>query len=332
MKRLPIRLRSGGFTLVEAIITIAIIGIIGGIVAVFIRAPILSYRDTVDRAELSDQADLALRRMARDIRLALPNSVRIAATTDDQGEHPGAHLELLLTRSGARYLSADDGVAVDKTLSFDDAAKRDFLALAPPRTFDDVRVGDFVVVYNLGPGLAPADAYALEDTGEINGNVGRAGNKDACPSGAPVTAAGNIARICLLNAAATDADLNAPVRGITLARNPFALQQPTTMASPLQRFQVVSGPVSFYCAKNTDGRWALWRAWDYPIAATQAVPAGGKRALVATGLDSCDNIFAYGSAASQRTGLVRIALSLRGRTENPPVIRLVHQVHVDNTP
>ncbi|CAH0290120.1 hypothetical protein SRABI118_04046 [Massilia sp. Bi118] len=313
--------------------TIAIIGIIGGIVAVFIRAPILSYRDTVDRAELTDQADLALRRMARDIRLALPNSVRVRETTDDQGVHAGAHLELLLTRSGARYLTPSDGVALAKTLSFEDAGKRDFLALAPPRTFDEVRVGDFVVVYNLGPDLAPADAYSLEATGEIAGNAGKPGNTAGCPATSPVTAAGNIARICALTPPSTvnDAELGAPVRTITLAGNPFALQ-PMAMASPLQRFQVISGAVSFYCAKGTDGRWVLWRAWDYPITAMQAVPAGGKRAMVASGLDTCDDIFAYGSAASQRTGLVRIALALRGRNENPPVIRLVHQVHVDNTP
>jgi MSHA biogenesis protein MshO len=127
-----------------------------------------------------------------------------------------------------------------------------------------------------------------------------------------------------------------PVRYVTLAGNPFALQK-TPLQSPLQRFQVISGPVSFYCAANTDGRLALWRAWDYPISKDPVeVPASAKRALVATGLTSCDGIFSYGAAASQRTGLVRIALGLRGRAVNPgddpAAIRLVHQVHVDNTP
>ncbi len=174
-----------------------------------------------------------------------------------------------------------------------------------------------MVVYNLGPGLAPADAYSLSATSGTGGNIARISALNPAPGASPATV--------------NDTDLNAPVRTVTLAGNPFA-QQAVAMASPLQRFQVVSGPVGFYCAKNTDGRLALWRAWDYPITAAQALPAGGKRALVATGLSTCDNIFDYSSAAAQRTGLVRIALSLLGRTDKPATIRLVHQVHVDNTP
>lgn len=315
--------RAGGFTLIEAVMTIAIIGIVAGMVAVFMRIPILGYRETVDRAELTDQADLALRRMARDIRLALPNSVRV----NDAGDH----LEFLQTRSGARYLALDDGVATSPVLSFEDAASRTFTALLPPNSFASVRVGDFVVVYNLGPGMAPADAYDLAGTGDTAGNIGGANNKAGCPAVSASNGGGNIARICALGAVQTDGTLNMDVRTISLAGNPFALQQ-TALPSPVQRFQVVSGPVSFYCAAGPDGRLALWRAWDYPIALAQAVPSGGKRAVLAGGLASCNGLFGYGSAASQRTGLVRIALSLQGRTTSGAAIRLVHQVHVDNTP
>ena len=119
---------------------------------------------------------------------------------------------------------------------------------------------------------------------------------------------------------------------ITLSANPFAWQA-TPLQSPLQRFQVVSGPVSFFCTTNSSGRADLWRAWNYPIVKDQALPpASASRALVATNLKNCSDIFSYGTAASQRTGLVRIALELRGRNDSPATIRLVHQVHVDNTP
>jgi MSHA biogenesis protein MshO len=320
--------RTRGFTLMEAIVTIVIIGIVAGMVAVFIRAPILSYRDTVDRAELTDQADLALRRMARDIRLALPNSVRVNAN--------GSALELLPTRSGARYLSAEDGVAPALVLSFDDRNATSFAALAPPATFSQVRAGDYAVVYNLGEGFAPANAYDYAKTFDPAGS-----EPPVCPTkgGAVANAAGNIACITAATDPATDRESfgtdnpKVPVSRLTIAGNPFA-RQDTAMTSPEQRFQVVSGPVSFYCEAQADGTLALWRAWGYPISVGQPVPpVGGQRAMVASRLTGCDGLFTYqSSAALQRTGLVVIALELRSRTAGAGAVRLVHQVHVDNTP
>ena len=306
------RRRTRGFTLVEAVLVIVIIGVLAGIVAVFIRAPILGYRDTVDRAEITDQADLALRRMARDIRLALPNSVRVSPNRDA--------LEFLQTRSGGRYLSPDDSVDAALTLSFDDPAQLQFTAIAPLGSFAQVRAGDYVVVYNLGPGFEPADAYNVN---VADANVQR-----------------NIARIRARADVSVElpgqvANTTTPGVRIDLTSNPFAAQT-TAMSSPLQRFQVVSGPVSFYCLARADGTLDLWRHWGYDIAAAQSlppkVPAGGTRALMASRLTRCDRIFNYSTAASQRTGLVGIDLALRGRNDNTPAIRLVHQVHVDNTP
>jgi MSHA biogenesis protein MshO len=291
-----------GFTLIEAVVVIVVLGVLATVVAVFIRAPIQGYADAVGRAEVTDQTDLALRRMARDIRLALPNSVRVSA------DH--AAVEFLQTKTGARYLSAEDGVDGAPFLNFQDPTK-DFVAL---RDVDGLKsqaaVGDFVVVYNLGPGMAPADAYQY-------------GQPDS-----------NIARITALGQQAVPAidPANPPVLPvITLERNPFATQS-VPMPSPTQRFQVVGGPVSFYCATQPDGSLALWRAWGYAIAANQAVPpSGGQKALLATRLARCD-IFEYSTAATQRSGLVILNLELKARSASDPTIRLVHQVHVDNTP
>ena len=54
-----------GFTLIEAIMVIVITGILAGMVAVFIRAPIDAYVDSARRADLTDVADTAVRRVAR---------------------------------------------------------------------------------------------------------------------------------------------------------------------------------------------------------------------------------------------------------------------------
>src|SRR5437588_10694356 len=67
-----------GVTLIELIIVIAITAVIAGGVAVFISRPFESYVDSARRAELIDIADTPLRRMTRDPRTALPNSIRIA--------------------------------------------------------------------------------------------------------------------------------------------------------------------------------------------------------------------------------------------------------------
>jgi len=309
-----LRARARGFTLIEVIVSIVVLGILSAIVAVFIRAPILGYRDTVDRAEITDQADLALRRIARDLRLALPNSVRIAS--DSAGN---TVMEFLQTKTGGRYLSIDDdGVDQTRILNFEDPTDKDFTAIASLGSFAQVAVGDYLVVYNLGPGLDPANAYVVQTS--------------SCTAGSATAAnqAGNIAKISKI--VTPSASGLADAVDITLAVNPFACQA-TPMPSPNYRFQVVSGAISFYCTARSDGTWDLWRAWGYGIVNPQALPpSGAQTALIASRLTRCDNLFSYSTAASQRTGLVGIDIALHGRNDNTAAIRLAHQVHVDNTP
>ena len=74
----PLRLmRQAGVTLIELAVTIALVGILAALMVQFIY-PVFSYIDTSRRAALSDSADTALRRIGRDVRLALPNSTRVA--------------------------------------------------------------------------------------------------------------------------------------------------------------------------------------------------------------------------------------------------------------
>jgi len=95
-----------GFTFVEMIVVIVITGIVGGMVAMFIRAPVQGYVDSARRAELTDIADTAMRRMARDVRTAVPNSMRTLGC----GGIPC--VEFLPTKDGGRYRADQTGGGV----------------------------------------------------------------------------------------------------------------------------------------------------------------------------------------------------------------------------
>jgi MSHA biogenesis protein MshO len=141
------RERQQGFTLIEAVIVIVLTGILSGVVAVYVRGPIKAYFDAVRRADLTDTADGALRRMSRDIQASLPNSLRVS----------GNFVEFLPVKSAGRYRADYDyssGAPAGDILDFTSGSDTSFDVLGPPVT---VASGDSIVIYNLGqPG---ADAW-----------------------------------------------------------------------------------------------------------------------------------------------------------------------------
>ena len=72
-----------GFTLIKLIMVIALAGVVAVMVGTVMSRPLQSFADHSGRAELTDLAAIALNRMARDIRLAVPNSV-VAAEAGDE--------------------------------------------------------------------------------------------------------------------------------------------------------------------------------------------------------------------------------------------------------
>lgn len=292
--------RSRGVTLIELAVVIALTSILAAMISVFVQ-PVRSYIDSSRRAALADVADNALRRVGRDVRLALPNSTRV--TTTGAGPSTIYYLEFMLVRTGGRYRADTDAAAIntcptgaaatpaEDVLSFS-GADTCFKTIGSIPNIAQVTTSDYVVVYNLQPGTPNANAYQFAGTG---------GNK---------------------------AQVSAAVAGvgqdrITFASNAFAFE------SPGNRFFIIEGPVSYVCDPVAG---TLTRYSGYAITAAQPT-AFGTGALLASGVSGCR--FAYDSSVTaQGAGLVTMELQLRmldsrGDAEN---VNLYHAVHVNNVP
>jgi MSHA biogenesis protein MshO len=149
------RSRALGVTLLEMIMVIVITGIIGAAIALFIRAPVQSYVDATRRAELTDIADTALRRITRDLRTALPNSVRVDAT--------GRYIEYLQTSGGGRYRSEVTGTATGNALDFTVLDSQfDVIGAMPDFSAAGTK---YIVIYNLNsdPAVSTSNAYGTDN-------------------------------------------------------------------------------------------------------------------------------------------------------------------------
>jgi MSHA biogenesis protein MshO len=290
-----------GATLVELVVVLTITSVLAGGMAVFLTKPLEAYQDLSRRAALVDAAEGALRRIARDVRRALPNSLRVAAG--------GTALEMLHVAEGIKYRRepgtnpgppSQDHTPASDWLGFGAGGDDHWNLLGRFQALAfsygvPLPAGTRVVIYPTGPGI-----YAEAALGTAPGTI--------TPAGTTVT----------INPRGDEdqLELSAPF--------PFRFE------SPQQRLFLVDTPISYLC---DGGAETLTRYAGYGIVQAQpTVPvlaplSAAASALVSKRLAACT--FTWQPGTPQRTGLLTVELSL---AEDGEQIRLLHQIHVENAP
>lgn len=89
-----------GFTLTELIMVIVLLGIMAGVLAPVIIQSINAFEDIKQRSRLVGKGRLALERIAREVRQAVPNSLTVIGGGDG--------IEFLRARTGGRFVEHKD--------------------------------------------------------------------------------------------------------------------------------------------------------------------------------------------------------------------------------
>lgn len=349
-----------GFTLVELIVVIAIIGILAAGAVQFIRNPLQMYIDIETRAQLTDIADATLRRISREIEKSLPNSVRVTTSGSD------SLIEFVPIMNAGRYRSSigsPDTRLTDEALDFS-ASSGTFDVLgkffnvcttcaAPPSstTYCSTEYASCTIPTGYAATVWYGKNSSWYSTPNVMGSIPCYNQVFSDPlfgvtkecryqitsplpgqlvifnlgvSGADVYEGTNRRTISSITTDTTYGDTKISFSGGTF---PYP--------SPSSRFYIVNSPVSYACDMTTNtSNKKLYRYENYgfqasqpaSVAALDTLAGSTYKTLVAENLSSCSITY---NATNQRTGIVSIALAL---TNNGATVRLMHQMRVINSP
>jgi MSHA biogenesis protein MshO len=269
--------RASGFTLIEMVISLTLIGLLAVAAAPLLRLPLAGWMDASRRAALAQSLDVVHAKLTDDFARALPNSVRVRTVGSR------VLIELLEVRAKGRHRAGASLAAQVCPAACTTVLTKDALEAACTETCftsigalegDAPQVGDWVVVNPLGPGVAGGDPYFGGDVATGGGIKTRLQATAAAPEGVRLTIAGHAF--------------------------------PSVSAS--RRFYLVSTPVTWDCDPVTR---TLTRRWGYPISAAQpaAFAAATNAAPLATDVAACAVRYTPAGAAG-RGGIVSFSVRL----------------------
>lgn len=277
--------RQSGFTLIELVMVFVLLGVLAAAFMVFFRPMLNGYFSAQRRADLSDIADSALRRMGQELRTAVPNSINLVSNQCFQ---------FAPSTGGGRYrrepISGEADVACGANPGATHSAWPnpacaagavtwiDFLAL---QSDSNPQAGDFVVINNVTPanyyGASPTSRYVIQGAGltlpRVQDGVGR----------------------------------------VQLNRNPAALGYYDG------RFQTVAAAQPSVMYSCTGGK--LLRTVMTTNAAIACQSAGD---VLASGVLACDFTYAANPSATEASAYVSLLLSLQGDGETVTLSYGVH--------
>jgi MSHA biogenesis protein MshO len=300
--------RRHGFTLMEMIITLVVLGIIATTLGMFIVPAVNANQAVERRTALVDSAEIALRRMARDIRIALPNSVRVSYIAGT-----GFALEMIPTVDGGRYCLSGDANC---------AGASQLLTIGSPDGDFDI-LGCFRNTSFTGATF-PSTSFRLV-IGDANGSVYSAAgtNAVATPTSTSIT-------LSTVNGGGAGSGTCGTSSGAnTSYRHHIALSAGQTFptGSSRRRIFVIQAPVTYIC---NIGATTLTRYYNYAISSTAPTPslppAGATAALVTDKVSGCTVTTLTPDV--QAKGYVKLSLSL---TSSGETVQLNHETQLDNS-
>lgn len=293
MKAHASRYKVKAFTLIEMIMVISIMGIVGVLVSIMAGNQMDAYVAMSRRAALVASGGALITHLERDIRNAVPNSIRIN----------GNVMELVPIVSSMRYREANGSHATSNPLNFS-AADDSFQVLG---NVSGLPSQARLVVYNSGltSGSTPLAGMNLYGSSSSGGYP---------PLGAHV-----------ITPSATSLSLtDDPTGDIITLSSPHQFSFP----SPHKRMYVVSGALTY---RFDSVLQQIVRHRGYTIQASQPSSAAqfnalnATTALMASKVTACS--FSYQAGTPQQSALITVKVKLEDAGE---YIELLHQIHVDN--